>query len=114
MRSDNIHFSQLIFFAKKQSLLFSKLILFFTTNFFYATALLIFFRDGPLFFGGGEMKNIEKNCLQGLERQNKLFANTICITKISQNFEKKMFAEVHKLKKKVCRGKFFIPPPPPL
>ncbi len=39
------------------------------------------------------MKNIEKNCLQGLERQNKLFANTICITKNSKNFEKN-----------VCRG----------
>ena len=32
--------------------------------------------------GGGGMKNIEKNCLQGLKRQNKLFANIICITKI--------------------------------
>ena len=43
-------------------------------------------RDGPLFFwrggGGGGMKNIEKNCLQGLKRQNKLFANIICIKKI--------------------------------
>ena len=28
------------------------------------------------------MKNIEKNCLQGLKRQNKLFANIICIKKI--------------------------------
>ena len=27
------------------------------------------------------MKNIEKNCLQGLKRQNKLFANIICIKK---------------------------------
>ena len=27
------------------------------------------------------MKNIEKNCLQGLNRQNKLFANIICIKK---------------------------------
>ena len=26
------------------------------------------------------MRNIEKNCLQGLKRQNKLFANTICKT----------------------------------
>ena len=32
--------------------------------------------------GGGGMKNIEKNCLQGLKRQNKLFANIICIKKI--------------------------------
>ena len=24
------------------------------------------------------MRNIEKNCLQGLKKQNKLFANTIC------------------------------------
>ena len=38
-------------------------------------------RDGPLFFWrGGGMKNIEKNCLQGLK--NKLFANIICIKKI--------------------------------
>ena len=29
------------------------------------------------------MKNIEKNCLQGLKRQNKLFANIICIKKNS-------------------------------
>ena len=28
------------------------------------------------------MKNIEKNCLQGLKRQNKLFANIICIKRI--------------------------------
>ena len=28
------------------------------------------------------MKNIEKNCLQDLKRQNKLFANIICIKKI--------------------------------
>ena len=28
------------------------------------------------------MKNIEKNCLQGLTRQNKLFANIIRIKKI--------------------------------
>ena len=28
------------------------------------------------------MKNIEKNCLQGLKRRNKLFANIICIKKI--------------------------------
>ncbi len=41
------------------------------------------------FLEGGGMKIIEKNCLQGLERQNKLFANTICVTKISKNFEKK-------------------------
>ena len=31
--------------------------------------------------GGGGMKNIEKNCLQGLKRQNKLFANIICTKK---------------------------------
>ena len=29
------------------------------------------------------MKNIEKKCLQGLKRQNKLFANIICIKKNS-------------------------------
>ena len=29
------------------------------------------------------MKNIEKNCLQGLKRQNKLLANMICIKKNS-------------------------------
>ena len=28
------------------------------------------------------MKNIEKNCLHGLKRKNKLFANIICIEKI--------------------------------
>ena len=28
------------------------------------------------------MKNIEKSCLQGLKRQNKLFANIICIKKM--------------------------------
>ncbi len=59
------------------------------------------------------MKNIEKNCLQGLERQNKLFANTICITKTSKNFEKNMFEEVHKLKKKFAEEHFSSPPPPP-
>ena len=32
--------------------------------------------------GGGGMQNIEKNCLQGLTRQNKLFANIIRIKKI--------------------------------
>ena len=31
----------------------------------------------------GGMKNIEKNCLQGLKRQNKLFANIICNKKNS-------------------------------
>ena len=47
-------------------------------------------RDGPLFFWrergggggggeGGELKIIEKNCLQGLKRQNKLLANTKCV-----------------------------------
>ena len=39
---------------------------------------IIFLEGG----GGGGMKNIEKNCLQGLKRQNKLFANIICIKKI--------------------------------
>ena len=29
------------------------------------------------------MENIEKKCLHGLKRQNKLFANTICIEKKS-------------------------------
>ena len=28
------------------------------------------------------MGNMEKNCLQGLKRQNKLFANTICVKKM--------------------------------
>ena len=27
------------------------------------------------------MGNMEKNCLQGLKRQNKLVANTICVKK---------------------------------
>ena len=31
------------------------------------------------YFSG--VKNIEKNCLQGLKRQNKLFANIICLKK---------------------------------
>ena len=35
------------------------------------------------------MRNIEKKIFQGLKRQNKLFANTICI--------KKMFAETSDL-----------------
>ena len=41
-------------------------------------------RDGTLFFwgeGGEGMENIEKNCLQGLKRQNKLLPNMICIKK---------------------------------
>ena len=48
------------------------------------------------------MKNIDKNCLQGLKRQNKLFANIICIKKMVyievretcnnlSNYEKKTF-----------------------
>ena len=43
--------------------------------------------------GGGGMKNIE-NCLQGLKRQNKLLANTICVKKIVA-FRKQIIAEVH-------------------
>ena len=35
------------------------------------------------------MKNIEKNCLQGLKRQNKLFANMICVKKLVCISEKK-------------------------
>ena len=35
-----------------------------------------------IFLEGGGGGNIEKNCLQGLQRQNKLFANIICIKKI--------------------------------
>lgn len=51
-------------------------------------------RDGSLFFGGGAVRNTtKKNCLQGLTRQNKLFAeksgktlkNTI--TEIIQNLK---------------------------
>ncbi len=44
-------------------------------------------RDGPLFFGGGGggLENSGKNCLQGLERQNKLFAKTICIIAVKMN-----------------------------
>ena len=48
------------------------------------------------------MKNIEKNCFHGLKGQNKLLANTKYVKKIRLHFEKK----------KVCRGKFFIPLPP--
>ena len=42
---------------------------------------IIFLDEGGGGGGGGGMKNIEKNCLQGLKRQNKLFANIICIKK---------------------------------
>ena len=38
-------------------------------------------RDGPLFFWRGDEK-YGKNCLQGLKRQNKVFANTICVWKM--------------------------------
>ena len=34
------------------------------------------------YFSGGGMRNMEKNCLQGLKRQNKVFANTICVWKM--------------------------------
>ena len=51
------------------------------------------------------MKNIEKHCLQSLKRQNKLLANTICVKQNSFHFENKMFAEVHKLKKKSLQRK---------
>ena len=34
-------------------------------------------RDGLFFFWSGQMRNIDKNCLQGLKRPNKLFANVI-------------------------------------
>ena len=37
------------------------------------------------------MKNIEKNCLQGLKRQNKLFANIICIKKNSLHRRQRNF-----------------------
>ena len=37
------------------------------------------------------MKNIEKNCLQGLKRQNKLFANIICIKKNSLHRSQRNF-----------------------
>ena len=40
------------------------------------------------------MKNIEKNCLQGLKRQNKLLANIICVKKV-----------VSISKKNVCRSR---------
>ena len=32
--------------------------------------------------GGGCMKSIEKNCLHGLKRQNKLLANMMCVKKL--------------------------------
>ena len=37
------------------------------------------------------MKNIEKNCLQGLKRQNKLFANIICNKKNSLHRSQRNF-----------------------
>ena len=59
------------------------------------------------------MTNIEKNCLQGIKRQKKLLANMICVKKIVC-VSKKMFAEVHKFKKKVAEENFsYTPPPPP-
>ena len=53
---------------------------------FFSDHMTFFFRsrvrDVPLFFSGeGGMRNIEKNCLQGLKRPTKLFVNTICIEK---------------------------------
>ena len=69
---------------------------------------IIFLEGGG---GGGEgMKNIEKKYVQGLNRQNKLLANMICV-KTLVCISKKMFAEVHMLKK-VFRGTFSYPPPP--
>ena len=46
------------------------------------------------------MKNIEKNCLQSLRRQNKFLAYTIVCAKELVCI---LFPEVHKLKN-VCRG----------
>ena len=37
------------------------------------------------------MKNIEKNCLQGLKRKNKLLANIICIKKNSLHGSQRNF-----------------------
>ena len=54
------------------------------------------------------MKNTE-NCLQGLKRQNKLLANTICVKKVVA-FRKKIIAEVHKLKISLQRKIFHTPP----
>ena len=50
--------------------------------------------------GGGLMKNIETNCLQGLKRQNKLLAKNICVKTLVCISKKQMFADAHKLKKK--------------
>ena len=58
------------------------------------------------------MKNIEKNCLQGLKRQKKLLANMICLKHIVCISKKKMFAKVHKFKKKFAEENFSYPPPP--
>ena len=57
------------------------------------------------------MKNIEKNCLQGLKRQNKLLANTKCVKKLVC-ISKKRIAEVHKLKTSLQRQIFHTSPPP--
>ena len=66
------------------------------------------------------MKNIEKNCLQGLKRQNKLFANIICRKKIvciavraSDRVRKKItnYAEIFRniMRKKVLIMRKFSP-----
>lgn len=68
------------------------------------------------FGGGGGMKNNEKNCLQGLERQNKknkLFAKTQYVQQNIVCISKKMFAEVHKLKKRFAKKHVSMPSSPP-
>ena len=43
------------------------------------------FRDGPFFFGGGRIKNPEKNYLQKQKSPNKLF--------VDRNMKNKKFAD---------------------
>ena len=60
--------------------------------------------------GGGGMRNIEKNCLQGLKRQNKLFANGKKIVCTKMMLKKKMFAETYMFKKMFAEENFSYPP----
>ena len=50
------------------------------------------------------MKSIEKNCLQGLKRQNKLLANMTCVKKKLFAFRNKNVCRGAEIKKQVCRG----------
>ena len=57
------------------------------------------------------MKNIEKNCLQGLKRQKKLLANMICLKQLVCISKKKCLQRNINLKKSLQRKIFHTPPP---